>query len=681
MPKISVIVPVYNTEKYLPKCLDSLIAQTLSDIEIICVNDASTDGSLQILNQYAGKDNRIKIITFPQNKGAGAVRNIAIKEATGEYMGFIDSDDYVDLNFYENLYKKAVETGTQIVKGSDMKLCYPDREEIDAQNDKIRLNKINFWCQYTTAIYKRDFILENKIDFPEDLLVGEDPVFTIKAAVLADKVEVIDNAQYYYMRREGSLNSDFWDGDKVDSYIKYINTFIDISKKYDFDNASYDLYYTRLLEDVYWTRKRKTTLYSKDYFKLTKLYEYVRRHSVKRDKIKLLFDASILWQGMLSNSARRGIYWVSYNLVKHFLQDPRFEVSFVLETVTGKNLNTSDPLFKDVKTISKLFYLGSGAKYKVVNNINFKPYKYDVYFNTAHKDNLEVYFKPLRFYCLYDAMPMLKYDWFDEKIKDNFTKFHRNLSFDDYCFCDSNSCRDGFLRFFDQLNADHMMVVPICTSQDLKVEKNPEKLKQTLQKYGVTNSDKYMFYMGAADDGRKNLIPTVECFIKFIKKYKIDDFYFYIGGDGKEKLCNALREKLGKLYLDYAQYIVPLGYVADEDVNVLYSNSLFFSFLSLYEGFGMPPLEAMQAGTPVICANNSSLPEVVGDAAILVDAENEDEIIDAFKTFYFNEDKREEYIKKGFERAKMFSWDKTYKIISDKIIDVLKGSIDKPIDN
>lgn len=87
----------------------------------------------------------------------------------------------------------------------------------------------------------------------------------------------------------------------------------------------------------------------------------------------------------------------------------------------------------------------------------------------------------------------------------------------------------------------------------------------------------------------------------------------------------------------------------------------------------MPPLEAMQAGTPVICADNSSLPEVVGDAALMVNAYDEEGIIKSFAKYYFDENLRQEYIKKGLERAKLFSWDKTYKIISDKIIEVLQG--------
>ena len=117
MPKVSVIIPVFNTEKYLTKCLDSVCNQTLSDIEIICVDDCSTDNSLNILKEYASKDNRIKLIEFKENKGAAVARNTGIIEAKGEYVGFIDSDDYVDLDFYEKLYNIGVCENADISKG------------------------------------------------------------------------------------------------------------------------------------------------------------------------------------------------------------------------------------------------------------------------------------------------------------------------------------------------------------------------------------------------------------------------------------------------------------------------------------------------------------------------------------------------------------------------------------
>ncbi len=143
----------------------------------------------------------------------------------------------------------------------------------------------------------------------------------------------------------------------------------------------------------------------------------------------------------------------------------------------------------------------------------------------------------------------------------------------------------------------------------------------------------------------------------------------YLGGGNFGKNHEILKRELADLFDE--DKVRLLGYVADEDVNTLYSNSLFFTYVSLYEGFGMPPLEAMSAGVPVVTSNTSALPEVVGDAAITLDPTDKDAIIKAYEAFYFNPELREECIQKGLERAKMFSWDKMYKIISDKILEVL----------
>lgn len=107
--KISIVIPAYNTEMYIGRCLNSVCAQTYQDIEIIVINDASTDGTLQILKKYAERDLRIRIINQGVNKGNGIGRNTAIKEAKGEYIMFVDSDDYIDCNAVELLVEKAKE--------------------------------------------------------------------------------------------------------------------------------------------------------------------------------------------------------------------------------------------------------------------------------------------------------------------------------------------------------------------------------------------------------------------------------------------------------------------------------------------------------------------------------------------------------------------------------------------
>ena len=115
MKKISVLVPIYNVEKYLPECLDSLISQTLKDIEIICINDGSTDSSLQIIKRYAKKDSRIIVIN-KKNSGYGDSMNQGLAKATGEYIAIVESDDYIDEDAWENLYKLAKKHNADIVR-------------------------------------------------------------------------------------------------------------------------------------------------------------------------------------------------------------------------------------------------------------------------------------------------------------------------------------------------------------------------------------------------------------------------------------------------------------------------------------------------------------------------------------------------------------------------------------
>ena len=201
MPKVSVIIPVYNTEKYLQKCLDSVCNQTLSDIEIICINDVSTDNSLAILKEYAKKDNRIKLINFKENKGAAAARNTGIDEAQGEYIGFVDSDDFVDLDFYEKLYNKAKESDADVVRGNILEVrnglkryCFEDLAR------KIRKFKIHFNGLFVTAIYRKQFLFFNNINFTEQCEFGEDRLFVIESVTKANKVLVINDVYYNYVR-------------------------------------------------------------------------------------------------------------------------------------------------------------------------------------------------------------------------------------------------------------------------------------------------------------------------------------------------------------------------------------------------------------------------------------------------------------------------------------------------
>lgn len=206
MPKVSIIVPVYNSETYLKRCLDSLLNQTLKDIEIIVVNDGSTDNSLTIINNYK---NYIKIINHHKNEGIGKSRNDALKIAASEYIGFVDSDDYIAPNMYENYYNYAQKNQLDIVTGHYYKVINNNIQlfknlTFEIGNYKNNLKLINLIdLGPCNKMFKSNIIKNNNIKF-EETLKFEDVPFVLKNLYHAKAVGHINEAYYYYCIRNKS---------------------------------------------------------------------------------------------------------------------------------------------------------------------------------------------------------------------------------------------------------------------------------------------------------------------------------------------------------------------------------------------------------------------------------------------------------------------------------------------
>ena len=298
----------------------------------------------------------------------------------------------------------------------------------------------------------------------------------------------------------------------------------------------------------------------------------------------------------------------------------------------------------------------------------------DVYISSYdfYPRELNIY-RNIQFYTfLYDIMPVNYPEYYPnyfitKNIINEYAKM-KNINQKYFYFCISNCTKNDYLKYYSSIiDINKIYVTYIASAQKYFPIYNLKKLSIILKKYNVIyKNNKYLFSLCTLEP-RKNLIFTIKCFIKFILKNNINDLYFYLAGTHWEHFMYKLEEYIEDIN-NYQDKIIKLGYIDDEDVNILYSNSLFFTYISQYEGFGMPPLEAMQAGTAVITSNNSSLPEVVGDAAIMIDYDNEEQCIKAFEDLYYNEDLRKYYIEKGIERSKLFSWKKTSDNIADKII-------------
>ncbi len=235
--KITIIIPVYNNSKYLSKCLTSVINQTLKEIEIICVNDGSTDNSLEILEKYANIDNRIKIIT-QKNSGAGLARNKGIKNAIGEYIAFLDSDDYyLDTDVLESLYENAKKNDVLICGGEFAELnpngtIFTQWEKTKEYGYKFESDEIIKYVDYqfdfgfTRFIYKRFFLLKNNIFF-NGRKYFEDPTFFVTAMIAAKEFYAIKKIVYWYRINHKRNN---WNIDKVCDLLCGINENMHISK-------------------------------------------------------------------------------------------------------------------------------------------------------------------------------------------------------------------------------------------------------------------------------------------------------------------------------------------------------------------------------------------------------------------------------------------------------------------
>lgn len=268
MIKVSIIVPIYNVQKYLDKCLDSLENQTLIDIEIICVIDKSPDDSYQICCRHQKKDSRIKILNKPTNDGLGITRNVGLNVASGEFVAFCDSDDYVRYDMYEILY--------QFAKEKKLDACYcnyvRDTNGIISKErgaDSILLNKnhqktidflldmiapspnfksdVKYMVSSCMAIYSLDVIKKNNILFEsERKVLSEDTLFNVDFLVNSECTAYLPYPGYFYRYNPISL-SHTYNHKKKDKFIYFLELLKDKLDMYFHNENDYILHYQRFV--------------------------------------------------------------------------------------------------------------------------------------------------------------------------------------------------------------------------------------------------------------------------------------------------------------------------------------------------------------------------------------------------------------------------------------------------
>ena len=398
--------------------------------------------------------------------------------------------------------------------------------------------------------------------------------------------------------------------------------------------------------------------------------------------MKLLFDATELSYFEQNSTNKAGMFYVALNLfrefqkmdiditfccdfkryeifknIEYFKNVPILPENSILNGFISKVLFFTDklpPVFRYAFIVAARIYEGFFYKSNKKNLAQLKGY--DVYFSSCTPPSKEIQQSDLlKFRMLHDAIPIVE-SGMPKSPKDWYYKIYTTINNKDYYDTNSDYTRKDILKYFPFIKDNHIKTTLLGANENFVPSKELSPIK-----------GKYIFSLCSLGK-RKNLEFAIKNFFKFIEKNNITDLKLVLGGS----VWNKYKPVLNKILNKYdREKVVLAGYIDEKELPKYYSNALCFIYPSLYEGFGLPVLEAMQCGCPVITSNTTSLPEVIGDAGIQINPESDEEIIAAYEKMYFDSEFREECKRKGLERARQFSWQKC----ANEILDFINNTL------
>lgn len=375
-PKISVIVSVYNTEKYIEKCLDSLLNQTYSNIEIVVINDCSTDGSLKILKKYAKKYDNMILIENKENKGLSYSRNVGLEKATGEYIGYIDSDDYVDPTYYEQMMK-AIKKEKSEIAIADMKIVYEDGSFPDyvskgcnGEVNTLNIIKNGLAASACNKLFKREII--EKYKFSEGKL-NEDLAVILPSIVAAKKISYVENNNYYYVQHTGSIQNSRFSDRRFDIFYGVELTLKRIKGCKNYAKISQAIIYEQLIVLLIYVIPKEKNLIRRHHI-LKKYNQLSKKYNIRKNQY--------FWKFLEEQGRKHAIYYkILFKLNcngLYILADLWMLMYDVLRSLLkAKNVKTDanmDDLIEKAKEQSKLKEKVSVSV--VIPNYNYKRFLY-----------------------------------------------------------------------------------------------------------------------------------------------------------------------------------------------------------------------------------------------------------------------------------------------------------------
>ena len=395
--------------------------------------------------------------------------------------------------------------------------------------------------------------------------------------------------------------------------------------------------------------------------------------------MKILYDCTELSYYNDKNGHRAGVFYVALNILNEFCKNG-YDITlycdfrryyFMKNIKEFENYKILDSHSWLNKFIGKILYLSKDFPYIIRTGLTILSRFYDKYFylkNVKGIKNIEkfdIYFSPFtppsedvqsssikKFRMLHDIIPILE-KGMPQNTKDWHYKVYNTISDKEFYITNSNCTRDDVLKYFSIIKPENIKTTLLGVNESFKQTKDLPKSDL------IPKGKKYVFSLCTLGR-RKNIIFAIKNFIRFIEKNKIEDLVLVLGGSN----WKTFELELNKTLKQYDKSkIILTGYVKDEDLPNFYSNALMFVYPSLYEGFGLPVLEAMSCGCPVITSNVSSLPEVIGSAGIKIDPICDDDLIKAYEKLYYDNFFRELCVERGLIRAKEFTWERCFQSI------------------
>ena len=369
-----------------------------------------------------------------------------------------------------------------------------------------------------------------------------------------------------------------------------------------------------------------------------------KHKQIKMKKLTVLMDAEIIGNGLKADSSRSGIFSVAYHVAKYLLRQERVELLFYSPKWMRGMLSGYLPR-----------EFGNGTESRLRSEDDDLG-DVDCFLSPCYM--IPAYVKSFPqitcFTILHDTIPFLFPQYFAFPGSGWYIQLTDSINKNDFYFAVSEHTKRDFVHYVPSIDPDKVRVTHLAADARFCPHTDPAELRKVKQKYHIPPEGKYLFSLCTLEP-RKNLVRAVTAFINFIEKNHIDDLYYVLGGAAWDSFVGCMEREIPG-FDRWAGRIIRAGYVADEDLPALYSHAEWFVYTSRYEGFGLPPLEAMQCGCPVIVSNNSSLPEVVGNAGIMIDCDSLEQHVQAYETYYYDVALKEQNSRKGLERARLFNW-------------------------